>query len=404
MMSARACALAAATVCAGLAVLAGCGGGSASRKSSSPVLNTAPLVVNAGPIGNYANGLFTTVTICAPGTSTCQAISGVLVDTGSFGLRILASALTAAQNSALPVETDADGNSIVECAEFSDGITWGPVVTADVKIGGEQASAIPVQIIGDQQFSNVPSGCSSMGAPEDTVQKLMTNGILGIGNFVQDCPACGPGTVDNPGLYYSCASSSCSVTTVAIAQQVANPVASFSTDNNGVVVQLPAATSSEATLSGTLLFGIGTRGNNALGDAQVLTIDPSTGNFSTTFKNQTYSDTSFLDTGSNGFFFLDSSTTGLPACKPANGFYCPSSQAKLSATNIGTNDVQSTVSFTIDNATSLFSVNGNAVFPTLGGPLGGLLDWGLPFFYGRSVYVAIFGASTPGGVGPYWAY
>ena len=30
--------------------------------------------------------------------------------------------------------------------------------------------------------------------------------------------------------------------------------------------------------------------------------------------------------------------------------------------------------------------------------------WGLPFFFGRNVFVAIEGQSTPAGVGPYWAY
>jgi hypothetical protein len=52
----------------------------------------------------------------------------------------------------------------------------------------------------------------------------------------------------------------------------------------------------------------------------------------------------------------------------------------------------------------LFSVAGDSVFPTLGGPNPGTFDWGLPFFYGRHVFVAIEGAPTPGGTGPYWAY
>jgi hypothetical protein len=31
-------------------------------------------------------------------------------------------------------------------------------------------------------------------------------------------------------------------------------------------------------------------------------------------------------------------------------------------------------------------------------------DWGLPFFFGRTVYTAIEGQSTPAGVGPYFAF
>lgn len=393
-------------ICA-MAFLGGCGGGSSnngSNKSVPPASNSATIVVNAGPTGNYANGLFTTVTICAPGTSTCQSIGGILVDTGSFGLRILSSALNASMSSALSPEKDSNGNTIVECAQFSDGITWGPVDTADVKMAGEQASALPIQIIGSPAFSSVPGGCSSAGAPEDTLQSLATNGILGVGNFVQDCPACGPGAVNNPGLYYGCIGSSCQVITVSLAQQVANPVASFGADSNGVIVELPA-TSSTNSVTGSLVFGIDTKDNNGLGSAQVLTIDPNTGNISTTFKGKTYTNSGFLDTGSNGFFFLGSTESGLPTCpKPATGFYCPASLTNLTATNTGTNKASSNVKFSIDNADSLFANGANSVFPTLGGPLSGLFDWGLPFFYGRNVYVAIFGASTSGGVGPFWAY
>jgi hypothetical protein len=31
-------------------------------------------------------------------------------------------------------------------------------------------------------------------------------------------------------------------------------------------------------------------------------------------------------------------------------------------------------------------------------------DWGLPFFYGRTVYTAIESQATPAGVGPYFAF
>jgi len=377
------------------------GGGSQSHKSS--VNNTAAIVVNAGPTGNYANGLFTTVTICAVGTSNCQDVSGVLVDTMSYGVRILSSALNSSVGSALSQEKDASGNSISECAQFSDGITWGPVKKADVKIAGEQASGIPIQVIGDPSFSAVPAGCTSAGAPEDTLQSLAANGILGIGPFVQDCPACAPGTTNNQDFYYACAGSSCNVTAVSLPQQVQNPVAAFSSDNNGVLVELPAATSSTTTLSGSLIFGIGTESDNSLGSAQVIMLDSSTGNINTSYKAKAYS--SFLDTGSNAYFFLDSTTTGMPACpSPETGFYCPSSRVSFSATNTGTNNASSIVSFNIDNADTLFSNLADTVFPTLGGPNSGMFDWGLPFFYGRHVFIAIEGAQTPGGTGPYWAY
>jgi hypothetical protein len=402
MRSTRLCAIALAS-----AVACGCSGVSNNPKNSStpPPSDILSVAVNAGPNGDYANGLFAAVTICASGSSNCQTINGVLVDTGSFGLRLLYSALNSTLANALAQEKSAGGNSIVECAEFSDGITWGPVVTADVKIAGEKAPALPVQIIGNPSFASVPSNCSKAGAAEDTLQTLGANGILGIGNFVQDCPACEPGGSSNPGLYYGCSGSACQVITVSLSQQVANPVASFGTDSNGVVVQLPTASATTTALAGNLIFGIGTQSDNALGSAKLYTIDSSTGNFaSTTFEGKSYA--GFLDTGSNGYFFSDSSTTGIPACpSPESGFYCPSSTQTLSATNTGANNTSSTVSFKIDNASSLFSgAAADSVFPTLGGPLSGMFDWGLPFFYGRSVYVAIEGAPTPAGSGPYWAY
>lgn len=378
-----------------------CGGGSGSKSSSNN--NVASIVVNQGPDNGYANGLFTTVTICATGTSNCQAISGVLVDTMSYGMRILSSAMTSSLSSALSQEKDINGNSVSECAQFSDGITWGPVKTADVKMASEVASAIPIQVIGDPAFSAVPASCTSAGAPEDTLQKLGANGILGIGPFVQDCPACAPGTTNNQNFYYACAGSACSVTTVALPQQVQNPVAAFKTDNNGVLVELPAVVSSTSTVSGSLIFGIETQSNNSLGSAHIITLDRSTGNISTGFQGKTYS--SFLDTGSNAYFFLDSATTGMPTCpSPENGFYCPSARVAFSAINTGTNNASSAVSFNIENADALFASSVDNVFPTLGGPNSGMFDWGLPFFYGRHVFVAIEGAGTPGGAGPYWAY
>jgi hypothetical protein len=177
-------------------------------------------------------------------------------------------------------------------------------------------------------------------------------------------------------------------------------VALFATDNNGVIVELPAVSGGEVTVSGSLVFGIGTQSNNALGTATIYTAPNAA--FTTTYKSQTYAE-SFIDSGSNGYFFPDST---IPVCSDITGFYCPSSTENLSATNQASG-ASGTVDFSVANADALFANLSDNAFEDLGGPAGApanYFDWGLPFFYGRNVYTAIEGMSTPGGTGPFWAY
>ena len=245
---------------------AGCGGDSSGTNpgdntvAASGSENTVAIVVDLGPTGakgspvGYVNGAFVTVRVCVPGTSTCQDIDHVLVDTGSSGLRLLANDGVAGGKLSLqlPSQLNGAGNPVAECAQFLDGFTWGPVQLADVLLAGEKASGIPIQVISEAAYG-VPSDCESVGVDESTLEGntgLYTNGILGVGLFRQDCgDACAdspnlPNSV-NPGLYYACArSSSCSVTAVALGSQVSNPVASFPSDNNGVIVELPSVAAS----------------------------------------------------------------------------------------------------------------------------------------------------------------
>jgi len=386
------------------AVSLACGGGGSHKSSMLPIAasssNVQPIVVNSGPAGNYANGLFTSVTLCVPATSNCQTIDGILVDTGSFGLRILSSAGGGALNLSLPQQKASNGN-VGECALFVSGYTWGSVNTADVMIAGEEASNVPVQVI-DPTFATVPSACKSAGVPEnDSLQALGANGILGIGPFAADCGgACAQTGSSNPGMYYGCAGSACQIAAVPVPQQVQNPVALFPSDNNGVIIQLPALTASAAILNGSMIFGIGTQSNNSLGQAKVFPVN-SSGEFTTTFKGQTYP--AFVDSGSNALFFLNTNTTGMSTCSNSSGFYCPSSTQNLSAVTSSGSPSQ-TINFSIANAETLFSNRGDFVFENLGGPNPGTFDWGLPFFFGRSVFTAIEARSTPAGTGPFWAY
>ena len=107
-----------------------------------------------------------------------------------------------------------------------------------------------------------------------------------------------------------------------LAKQLQNPVWRFPRDNNGSLITLPSVPSPGLTVaSGSLIFGIGTQANNGLGSARVLRTD-NVGNISTRFGGSTYD--AYVDSGTNGFYFLDSATTGIPTCrKPDDGFYCP---------------------------------------------------------------------------------
>ena len=367
------------------ALLAACGGGSSSSSSTPPNTitttgtNVAPIVVNSGPAASegfpYANGAFANVTVCVPGTSTCQTIDGVLVDTGSSGLRIISSALSLS----LPQQEASDGNPVVECLPFVDSYTWGPVQTADVQIAGEKAASVPIQVLSDTDFTT-PTTCSQGFPSADTLTTLGANGILGVGLAAQDCgSACAQTGTSNPGLYYECPSSSCATSGAvigeALAQQVINPVALFTTDNNGVIIELPAVAGAAATVSGSLVFGIGTQSNNALGSAAVYTAP--NGTFTTTYKSQTYTG-SFIDSGSNGYYFPDSS---IPVCSDNPGFYCPSSTENLSAMNQA-GGASSTVDFSVANADALFANESDNAFEDLGGPTSAsapnYFDWGFP--------------------------
>ncbi|HET6143041.1 MAG TPA: DUF3443 family protein [Candidatus Acidoferrales bacterium] len=383
----------------------GCGSSgttsSPASQVSNQVSNVQPIAVNQGPASNYVDGAFTSVTICVPGSTTsCQTIGGILVDTGSSGLRILSSALTVS----LPQQIDAGGHAISECAAFADGVTWGPVQKADVKMAGEVASSLPVQVIGASNFSTIPTACTAQGAPEDDLGSLGANGLLGIGQAVQDCGlSCSEsGFVQN--TYFSCPASGCIAITQSLAQQVQNPVASFATDNNGVIVELPTVSGSEATVNGSLIFGIGTQSNNGLGGATVFGTDPF-GDFTTTYKAVLYQ--SFLDSGSNGIYFLNTSVTALPVCTDLTFLYCPTAAQTINVVNTaqpGTNGATAPASFIAGNGDALVKTSNNAAVSDLTGPQPGNFDFGLPFFFGRNVYLGITGKSTPAGTGPFTAY
>ena len=429
---------------AGAMLIAGCGGTSISSSKStttttgntgSSTSNVMAISVNGGPTagqldgGIYPNGAFASATICVPGSTTnCVTVGGLLVDTGSTGLRVLQSAVSSLN---LPAVNASNGSAAYDCVSFVDSsYMWGPVESADVTLGSETASKLPIQVISES--TNVPSSCSNgSNLNENSLATLGANGILGVGSEPTDC-FYGGGSVCSPGsgltsppypAYYTCSGTNCSPAFIATSDQVANPVVLFPTDNNGVIVELPAVSGSAASVSGSLIFGIGTESNNQLpSSATIFTL--TCDEFTTKFEGQTYGITnpttcagpgSFIDSGSNGLFFPNAANLATCPSQTLAGdlssFYCPASTENLTATQLGAGGTSKNDSFSVQNAETLFttsSTEADAAFSGLAGanPSGVGFDWGLPFFYGVNLYNSIDGQSMPSGTpaAPWWAY
>ncbi|BDC39870.1 DUF3443 domain-containing protein [Paraburkholderia terrae] len=408
------------SVVAMTAFVAGCGGGGGDSSSSSNNSgsnsgpNQQPIAANAAntvavTVGRGVAGIINiptvSVTVCAPGSTTnCATIDNVLLDTGSFGLRVVNSALGSLANS-LPVQQATAGGQLAECTHFADGFTWGTIRRADVKISGETASNIPIQVIGDMAESTIPaSGCIN-GANESTAAALGANGIIGLGVAPVDCgAACSvQANVAQFSNYYACPNvASCARTLAETGNQVANPIPNFPVDNNGVIVQMaPISSSGAATATGTVVFGIGTQSNNGNAAATTYTTDASGDLVASTFNGSTIR--TFMDSGSNGYFFTDSS---LALCGGnLASFYCPASTQQRTVNLVGANGATGALTINIANAQTLLSNANNYAFNDLGGQIGSLsaFDLGLPFFFGRYVYYGVDKRAT-GGAAPFVAF
>jgi Protein of unknown function (DUF3443) len=419
--------------------LAACGGGGGNSTSSPapPVCNSeavlgtaqtassnvAPLTVDGGPVISNGSGgamlagtinqAYTTVTVCDPNNpSSCQTIDHVWVDTGSYGLRLMCTPFMAKLQASQQSST-----TVGNCGQFVSSYTWGAVRTAIVKIAGEStASSIPIQVIADAGVpSTAPSSCSNGATAQNTVKDLGANGILGIGVFKEDCGlGCEANSPPPTGWYYTCPGGTCSAVNVTTAAQLQNPVGHFATDNNGTLIQMtPVPSAGAATGSGSLIFGIGTQANNPLGTANVFGASATTANMtpagdiqtSTTFAGgDTTEPASYIDSGSNAYFFNDSNLT---QCTGASaGLFCPKSTetTSLAATMLPYNTPTDTTSVMYNFSVADISSSPNLAFNNVGGPSGTCNNtsipctfaWGMSFFYGRSVFTALEGATVSG--------
>jgi len=391
--------------------------------------------IGSGAWGSInTNILYATVTVCDPTNSRCVDVDHVQVDTGSVGLRIMASKLSALNLPDIQVPTTADATvsqPVWECYQFVIGGLWGRMAAANVQLGQlTTRSAIPLQLIQDNSAGNVPqatANCSSntQGGIMSSAGALGANGILGIGSVTIDCGgACVSGNYGSVVQYYTCPSGAANSDGCAAAQvgenfQALNPVYAMpSPYNGGFVISMPAVTGIGAvSASGQLILGLDSASNNMVGAAQkvYLGTDPSLNSghsylsITTQYGGNTYYD-SYLDTGSNGLFFEDANLT---ACNGGASFYCPSSEVSKSAlVSDGLNfppQLALPVGFSVGNANILLAT-ANTAFGNLAGTapvvsgsnVVNTFDWGMPFFYGRRVYQSIWDLSSP--IGPWYAW
>jgi hypothetical protein len=321
-----------------------------------------------------------TVTICVPGaqgSNQCATVDHMLLDTGSAGVRVLGSALGSALADQLPAQSgasnDPTGNApLAECTMFGSGFT-------------------------------VSSDCLSRNASNlGTTSMLGANGVVGISSALRDWPAAAQSVL--PATYYYCMSAtSCTNAQVPLDTQVMNPVANFTSDNNGTIIRLPALPADgQATATGELLFGVGTQANNTLpSTANIVTLDQN-GYFTTTYKGSSYS--SAIDSGSNMNLLWDT-TTPYSGNDYVGYLYAPTTTLSLSAILKGvvSGATPVTVPFSIANGWSLMA-NQNAAYDSLAAPFSGQFIWGLPFFFGRSIYTVLNGAKIGSQTGPFVAF
>ncbi len=360
---------------------------------AAPVTNTIPITV--GTASGNQNTPYVTVTVCAPGTTTCQTIPNIELATGSTGLRIFASVLTIT----LPQEKHST-SGVAECVQFGGGdVLWGPVRMADVGLGDEKAGNVPIHVA-DSTFLKVPAAC---GSTADTQADFGSNGILGISPASTDCDGetC-PGTT--PGkFYYTCTSKTCTALSPAVTEQVQNPAQLLPVDNNGIVVAFPAlAGAAVVAETGALIFGIGTQSNNQPAAAGARLRHRRRRNSQRQFHRPT-----ILDEIRHRNGLLDTARqSGNQSLRQRRaGLLCPTSPVALSFTVVATNgDTSPSVSFEVGDATTLSSSNLAFENVAWNNVIDGAFLLPLSFFFGRSVYVGFNGQTSTLGAGPYYGF
>jgi hypothetical protein len=367
----------------------GGGGGGGSGSASTPFTddsnayldNVIPVNVTLGLSDEgvfFPNQSFVSVVVCEVNTSNCVTIDKVLVDTGSFGLRLFDSAISSLRlNSSIY-----QGNGVYQCAVFASGYTSGRVALVDLKLGALKATDLPIQII-DSQPKTVPRNCTQSGVKALTrPNQLGSNGVLGVGPLAYD------GEPLKVYYYFLSGGQAVNISSLPNQWRLPQPVSKMNRHNNGLILTYPLADSMGALgLTGQMIFGLNTASNNSTSGATFFTTS-NAGRIKVAFDGQSYD--GMIDSGANHNVFTKRS---FPTCG-ASDFFCPPTPQSVNVSVSSYSGIPSKlVSIQVADYTTY---GGSAVQPGLAGYAADNYEFilGLPFMYGRQTYIAIQGQTT----------
>ena len=315
-----------------LVVLQACGGGGAGSSSAPPPpplptgSNVAPLIVDAGPTQLGVNLPSVSVNNLRAGHDQLARPSTTsLVDTGSTGLRIVASALNARRSPVAGRDAPPSGDPLYECFTFADGYSWGSVRVADIQLADGQAANLSIQLhrrSGDSDRAHGLFGGSERQPAESDVAAEHRRGtgrqrhtgrqcfLAGLRQRLRDRRKSrrprillrlsgralrghhdpGGGATAKPGQQIR-------------HQQQRRDASSCRPSPRWVKPRSVARSSWGSTASPTTNWAV----------RRYLSVDPLSGNFTAVFNGQTYTMGASIDSGSNGNFFTDSAWRPAPA-------------------------------------------------------------------------------------------
>lgn len=372
-----------------IVALTACNNGSSSSATNAP---SVPISIGSGMNGYGINTMYVSITLCRDQSGTsCQTIDNIILDTGSFGLKINKSALPESFIETLPRVTTNDDQMVYACNTFGSGYVFASEHYASLHLANDYTNNVVVQIIENAPTDEIPNSCVAKG-PFDNFENFGANGIIGVN------PAL---TLSNSsillyrkdvnGIYQALSESETS--SVPILNQ--NPLPSLQHNNNGFVIAIPPTLQNTNTnIAGKLILGVNTGGNNLItkktnlivaSESSLSTVCNS-GCFYSKIENPESTIPAVFDSGTNSWVFI---SNNIPICSYG---YCPESpfvwnswvfsynfaaNESYQVTGIITKDEESggeDLSFSVMPGWGYENTNNETLY-------------GSPFFFGKNVYI-----------------